>query len=207
MKRILLPFAVLLLLGQGCAPAAPATTSGSTPVPRTAPVPQPIPNPTPAVNTPTSLEFPGMLPEDQTTTNVRIKTNKGDIVVQLLPKEGPRAASNFVYLIGKNFYDGLTFHRVEPGFVIQGGDPDGNGTGGPGYRFQDDPVSLSYDRGIVAMANAGPNTNGSQFFIMLADTPLPPNYSIFGKVIQGMDVVDQIRVGDVMQAVTLEPLK
>ncbi|GMU25307.1 MAG: peptidyl-prolyl cis-trans isomerase [Candidatus Uhrbacteria bacterium] len=156
------------------------------------------------MTTPNTLSFPGVLPAEQTNAIVRIKTPKGDIVIQILPDEGPNAASNFAYLVGQRFYDGLTFHRVEPGFVIQGGDPRGNGTGGPGYSFEDDPVGLPYARGIVAMANAGPNTNGSQFFIMLADTPLPPAYSIFGKVIEGMDVVDQIRVGDVMTSVTID---
>lgn len=148
--------------------------------------------------------FPGVLPESETNVKVRIKTSKGDIVIQLLPKEGPNAASNFVYLIKEKFYDGLTFHRFEPGFVIQGGDPVGNGTGGPGYRFADDKVNLPYDRGIVAMANAGPNTNGSQFFIMLDDVGLPPSYSVFGKVIEGMETVDKIRVGDVMTSVSIE---
>ena len=91
--------------------------------------------------------------------------------------------------------------------MIQGGDPLGNGTGGPGYRFEDEPVTKKYDKGIVAMANAGPNTNGSQFFIMLEDNPqLPPNYTIFGKVISGQDVVDKIVIGDVMQKVTIENL-
>jgi len=98
----------------------------------------------------------------------------------------------------------LTFHRREKGFVIQGGDPNGNGTGGPGYKFVDEPVTREYDRGIVAMANAGPNTNGSQFFIMLANNPLPKQYTIFGKVISGLDVVDKIKVGDVMELVTIE---
>lgn len=151
------------------------------------------------------LAFPGVLPESQTDTNARIDTAKGHILIELLPSEGPNAASNFVYLVAKNFYDGLTFHRVVPGFVIQGGDPLGDGTGGPGYQFEDDPVNLSYERGIVAMANSGPDTNGSQFFIMLEDTDLPPDYSIFGRVIQGMDVVDQIAIGDVMTDVVLVP--
>lgn len=151
-----------------------------------------------------TYSFPGVLPETETDVKVRIKTSKGDIVIQLLPKEGPNAASNFVYLIKQKFYDGLTFHRYEPGFVIQGGDPIGNGTGGPGYRFADDKVNLSYERGIVAMANAGANTNGSQFFIMLDNVPLPPAYSVFGRVLEGMDTVDKIRVGDVMLSVTIE---
>lgn len=197
MKRIVIPFALLLFLGQGCVPLRPQPRG----IP---PAPQPIQESLPSVTTPNTLLFPGVLPAEQTNAIVRIKTPKGDIVLQILPDEGPNAASNFVYLVGQRFYDGLTFHRVEPGFVIQGGDPLGNGTGGPGYRFEDDPVGLPYARGIVAMANAGPNTNGSQFFIMLADTPLPPAYSIFGKVIEGMDVVDQIRVGDVMTSVTID---
>jgi len=155
-----------------------------------------------------ALAFPGVLPESQIANKqIRIKTTKGDIVFEILPKEGPKAASNFVYLTERGFYNGLKFHRVEPGFVIQGGDPKGNGTGGPGYKFEDDNVSLPYKEGIVAMANAGPNTNGSQFFIMLADNPLPPNYTIFGRVTSGMDVVKKITIGDVMSAVTIEPLK
>lgn len=156
----------------------------------------------------TKLAFPGVLPEAETANKiVRIKTTKGEIVFELLPKEGPRAASNFVYLATKKFYDGLTFHRVVPGFVIQGGDPLGTGTGGPGYQFEDDPVKLPYNKGIVAMANAGPNTNGSQFFIMLENNPLPPNYSIFGRVLSGQDVVSQIQVGDKMTDVTVEEKK
>ncbi|HWQ99395.1 MAG TPA: peptidylprolyl isomerase [Candidatus Methylomirabilis sp.] len=211
----------LVLLGQGCAkpvivPSQPATPTPA-PAPQPAPEPVPIPSdestttqspePTPAVTEPnrTNLAFPGVLSESETKNKlVRIKTAKGDIVFELLPDEGPNAASNFAYLVKNRFYDGLTFHRREEGFVIQGGDPVGNGTGGPGYRFADDKVNLSYNRGIVAMANAGPNTNGSQFFIMLGDTGLPPSYSVFGRVVQGMDAVDKIAVGDVMQSVTIE---
>ncbi|MDD2785372.1 MAG: peptidylprolyl isomerase [Patescibacteria group bacterium] len=156
----------------------------------------------------TALAFPGVLPGSEVANKqIRIKTDKGDIVFELLPKEGPNAASNFFYLVNRKFYDGLNFHRVEPGFVIQGGDPLGNGTGGPGYKFADDKVNLSYNEGIVAMANSGPNTNGSQFFIMLANTPLPPSYSIFGRVTSGMDVVKKIAVGDKMTSVTVETLK
>ncbi len=157
---------------------------------------------------PETLAFPGVLPEAQLANKqIRIKTTKGDIVFEILPKEGPKAASNFVYLTERSFYNGLKFHRVEPGFVIQGGDPKGNGTGGPGYKFEDDTVNLPYKEGVVAMANAGANTNGSQFFIMLADNPLPPSYSIFGRVTSGMDVVKKVAVGDVMTSVTVEPLK
>jgi cyclophilin family peptidyl-prolyl cis-trans isomerase len=146
---------------------------------------------------------------NNTTVNqqVRITTEKGDIVFELLPNEGPKAAANFISLVGRKFYDGLTFHRVVPGFVVQGGDPKGDGTGGPGYQFEDDPVHLPYTKGIVAMANAGPNTNGSQFFIMLEDNPLPPAYSIFGRVTSGQDVVSKIVVGDKMLSVVLEDKK
>lgn len=134
-----------------------------------------------------------------------IETNKGSIEFEIYP-EASQAASNFIFLTNEGFYDNLTFHRVVPGFVIQGGDPLGNGTGGPGYRFNDEPVKRKYDKGIVAMANSGPNTNGSQFFIMLENNPdLPANYTIFGKVTEGQEVVDQIQVGDVMSKVTIAP--
>lgn len=167
-----------------------------------------------------NLSFSGVLPEDQTNVNVRIKTTKGDVVIELLPKEGPNAASNFVYLIGQKYYDGIGFHRYVPDFVIQGGDPTGTGRGGPGYTFKDDPVTppernpyvklqngtYVYLKGTVAMANAGPDTNGSQFFIMNADAPMVgPDYSVFGHVIEGIEVVEALRAGDVMESVTIEP--
>ena len=154
------------------------------------------------------LAFPGILPAAEVThKNILVKTTKGNFTFELLPNEGPNAASNFVYLTKHKFYDGLTFHRYVPGFVIQGGDPQGTGMGGPGYQFADDKVTMAYDTGIVAMANAGPNTNGSQFFVMLANTPLPPSYSIFGRVISGMDVVQKLRQDDVMTSVTVESAK
>jgi len=146
---------------------------------------------------------PTLTKEEIKGKKVRIKTVKGDIVFGLF-ENSPIASSNFIFLAGEKFYDGLTFHRREEKFVIQGGDPQGNGTGGPGYRFDDEVVTGDYKRGIVAMANAGPNTNGSQFFIMLADAPLPKNYTIFGQVIEGIEVVDQIAIGDVMERVTIE---
>lgn len=133
----------------------------------------------------------------------RIKTSKGDIVFKFFT-DAPIAASNFIFLANEGFYNGLTFHRRQEGFVIQGGDPNGNGTGGPGYKFNDESVTRDYTRGIVAMANSGPDTNGSQFFIMLADNPLPKSYTIFGEVTDGMGVVDKIKVGDVMEKVTIE---
>ena len=137
---------------------------------------------------------------------VIIKTNFGDIQIETYGADAPNTVNNFVALANQGFYDGLIFHRVIKGFMIQGGDPNciserstgPCGTGGPGYTFKDElnPRTASYKqgykKGVVAMANAGPNTNGSQFFIMLEDYPLPNNYTIFGRVISGQDVVDAI---------------
>lgn len=150
-------------------------------------------------------KFPGVLGASEIANKTAtIKTAKGDIKIEFYPEDAPKTVSNFIFLAGKGFFDGLTFHRREEGFVIQGGDPNGNGTGGPGYQFEDEPVNKSYVRGVVAMANSGPDTNGSQFFIMLADNAtLPKNYTIFGKVISGMEVVDKIAVGDKMEKVTI----
>jgi cyclophilin family peptidyl-prolyl cis-trans isomerase len=125
-------------------------------------------------------------------STVTIETAKGKIVVGVEADLGPLAAANFVALASCGFYDGLVFHRVVPGFVIQGGDPTGTGSGGPGYEFADDPVTVPYARGVVAMANSGKDTNGSQFFIVLADSGLAPNYSVFGRVTAGMEAVDAI---------------
>jgi cyclophilin family peptidyl-prolyl cis-trans isomerase len=128
------------------------------------------------------------------TYNATIKTNMGDIVVQLFPKDAPLAVNNFIFLARQGFYDRVVFHRVVKGFVIQGGDPTGTGMGGPGYKFADEKVTRDYLPGTLAMANSGPNTNGSQFFITLADLSgkLPKNYTIFGIVTSGMEVVQKI---------------
>ena len=153
-----------------------------------------------------------------------IETNHGTIRFELLESDAPKTTENFATLAGKGYYDGVIFHRVIKGFMIQGGDPTGTGRGGEtawGGRFNDEIEKSSevyktgYKAGIVAMANAGPNTNGSQFFIMHADYPLPPSYTIFGRVTEGQDVVDKIadtRTGNqdkpvedvVMQKVTVE---
>lgn len=144
---------------------------------------------------------------DRTSKQARIETLKGAIVFELLGTEAPIAVSSFITLANKGFFNGLTFHRYEPGFVIQGGDPKGNGTGGPGYSFIDEPISRDYLAGTVAMANAGPDTNGSQFFIILEDNfTLQKNYTVFGNVTKGMDVVSQIRAGEVMTKVAIEAI-
>ncbi|MEI6305125.1 MAG: peptidylprolyl isomerase [Candidatus Taylorbacteria bacterium] len=129
---------------------------------------------------------------------VTLETTKGTIVFETYDADAPKTVENFITLANKGFYNGLIFHRVIPGFMIQGGDPTGTGMGGPGYQFADElnPATPSYKagyvRGTVAMANSGPNTNGSQFFIMQSNNGLPNSYSIFGKVISGMEVVDAI---------------
>ncbi|HZU12382.1 MAG TPA: peptidylprolyl isomerase [Chloroflexota bacterium] len=122
-----------------------------------------------------------------------VQTTDGPITIELLPQEAPQTVNNFVFLAREGFYDGVPFHRVINGFMIQTGDPTGTGRGGPGYKFADEPVQRRYTPGTVAMANAGPNTNGSQFFIVHGnDAGLPPNYTIFGQVVAGMDTVDKI---------------
>jgi cyclophilin family peptidyl-prolyl cis-trans isomerase len=140
-------------------------------------------------------------------TTATIATDKGDIEIELFEQSAPKTTANFIDLARKGFYDDVVFHRVIPGFVIQGGDGqygkkaslDSNrvGTGGPGYKFADEPVKGEYQRGAVAMANAGPNTNGSQFFICHQDLSgrLPKNYTLFGQVTRGLDVVDTIAGG------------
>ena len=127
--------------------------------------------------------------------HVKMETNRGVIELDLFPEHAPKTVNNFVFLVNEGFYDGITFHRVIPNFVIQGGDPAGNGTGGPGYKFEDEVRNnpLMHERGVISMANAGPNTNGSQFFITVAATPwLTGNHTIFGEVVEGMDAVDKI---------------
>ena len=128
----------------------------------------------------------------------KITTSVGDMTVALNAKETPITVNNFVFLAREKFYDGVIFHRTLKGFMIQGGDPTGTGSGDAGYKFNDEPFTGKYERGTIAMANAGANTNGSQFFIMHADSALPPNYVIFGKVIEGLETVDAIATAPVM---------
>jgi len=145
----------------------------------------------------TSLPKPELTIDLDVIYQVTLKTSEGDIVIELDSKNTPITANNFIYLAEKDFYDNTVFHRVISGFMIQGGDPTGTGMGSPGYRFEDEPITKDYVRGTVAMANSGPNTNGSQFFIMHADYALPKNYVIFGQVVEGLDVVDKIAGSEV----------
>ncbi|HQW51200.1 MAG TPA: peptidylprolyl isomerase [Tepidiformaceae bacterium] len=135
---------------------------------------------------------PAMAIDPAKTYTATIETSAGTMTAEFFPGEAPATVNNFVFLAREGYYEGVIFHRVISGFMIQGGDPTGTGRGGPGYRFDDEPVKRQYLRGTLAMANAGPNTNGSQFFVMHADYPLPPAYTIFGKLTSGEDVLDAI---------------
>lgn len=137
-----------------------------------------------------------------------IQTDRGAIVIEMDASMAPETVNNFVSLARDGYYDSLTFHRVEPGFVIQGGCPEGTGRGGPGYSFRDEPVRGDYVVGAVAMANAGPDTNGSQFFICLDDLSgrLPKQYNLFGQVVEGIDAVQATQRGDVMRSVVVEEI-
>ena len=141
------------------------------------------------------IPLPEFLIDVQKDIRANVETSMGAFTIELLPKDAPCAVNSFVYLAGRKFFDGLTFHRIVKDFVIQGGDPAGTGAGGPGYSFNDElDNDLKYEVGTVAMANSGPNTNGSQFFVIAGQqgTTLPKQYTIFGRVIEGLDVVKRI---------------
>jgi peptidylprolyl isomerase len=187
-----------------------------------------LPNPSPCLNVvkqltntspaPSAAEFSKIQHTYKTSpTNVidatkfycaGINTNRGLIVLELDPQYAPNTVNNFVYLADAQFYDGLVFHRVVPGFIIQTGDPQGNGSGGPGYKFNDETVRGNYTKGCVAMANSGANTNGSQFFICTSDdtAKLQKSYNLFGRVVLGMDVAQKIQgPGDDASSKNIKP--
>lgn len=217
----------IALLGAGCAPSSPSSTEATNNATTSV---QSYSSSTPVMSS--AFAFPGIRPAAELQKKVRISTTKGDIIVQIDPELGPNAASNFVYLVEKNFYQNTIFHRVIPEFMIQGGDPTGTGMSGPGYTIPDDAVKnvpskdyplngrvqrySFYPKGWIAMANTGaPHSAGSQFFIMVGDYPLDPNYAVFGHVISGQDVADAISKTDAestrpiedvkMTSVTIEP--
>jgi peptidyl-prolyl cis-trans isomerase B (cyclophilin B) len=142
-------------------------------------------------------------------SRVRIATDRGDIVVELFPDDAPMHAAAFLKLVKSGFYDGLTFHRVEPGFVVQGGDPDGNGTGGPGYQLKAEFNARPHERGTLAMARSSNlDSAGSQFYICLGDARfLDGQYTVFGAMTEGYEALDAIRRGDAMRTLTVEPKK
>ncbi len=149
---------------------------------------------------------PDIATDPDTIYEVTLDTDRGSIVMDLDPRLAPVTVNHFVVQARDGFYDGLTFHRVVPGFVVQGGDPDGSGRGGPGYKFADEPVQGEYTLGAVAMANAGPDTNGSQFFICIDDCrqKLQPLYNLFGHVTSGIEVAQSIKVGDRIKSATVQ---
>ena len=160
------------------------------------PVTPPCPNPDGSSPKQQSFDAPPpMCIDPQRRYSAEMVTSKGAMVIALDPIAAPVTVNNFVFLARYHYYEGVVFHRVIPGFVLQGGDPTGTGTGGPGYRFADElPTAGRYELGSLAMANAGPDTNGSQFFVISGPqgVRLPPQYSLFGKVVTGMDVVSSI---------------
>ena len=183
MWKFIVPLFALALL-VGCSPAQNMPPAAS---------------PTPAASAPAMKGFDGKILTGKHV--VTLKTSKGDITVEIDADAAPKTATNFIVLAQSGYYNELTFHRVIPGFMIQGGDPSGNGTGGEsvfGDTFEDETdsgnalMAKGYKAGVIAMANRGPDTNGSQFFIMDADYPLPPNYTIFGHVTAGQKVVNAI---------------
>ena len=135
---------------------------------------------------------PAMVIDPSKHYTATINTTKGTMKAELYANEAPLTVNNFVFLSRDGFYNGIKFHRIIKGFMVQTGDPRGDGTGGPGYEFKDEPVTRDYTRGTLAMANAGPNTNGSQFFIVQTDYPLPKQYTIFGKLTKGFETLDAI---------------
>lgn len=185
--------AALLAMGAGCgggdepaatAPPAPTTPAGPAACDDRAPAGPPSPR--------TYGAPPPMRIDPGRTYTATLDTSCGEIVIRLDPRLAPKAVNNFVFLARQGFYDGLTFHRVVDGFVIWTGDPRGDGTGGPGYTFEDELPDDGYPRGSVAMANIGPNTNGSQFFIVTGRAPLPNAFTRFGRVVRGMDAAQRI---------------
>lgn len=167
------------------------TNEEKEPVSQTKQVPD-APTPNTLTNKKMYTQAPQMTIDKKKTYSATLKTTMGDIVVDLHASATPTTVNNFVFLANEKFYDNTIFHRTIKGFMIQGGDPQGTGMGGPGYKFADEPFAGEYVRGTVAMANSGANTNGSQFFIMHQNTALPKNYVIFGQVTAGLDVVDKI---------------
>jgi cyclophilin family peptidyl-prolyl cis-trans isomerase len=203
-RTLLATFAVAVLLG-ACSAASPTIPGGGAPGAPSASAPAAAssgaavtgssagqlkpPTATPLASAPAQPGGDG--------TTVTLHTQRGDIVIEVFTGSAPVAAQNFENLVRAGFYDGTVFHRIIPGFVIQGGDPTGSGMGGPGYSFPDEPFAGTYTPGTVAMANAGPNTNGSQFFIVVGSqaASLPHSYTIFGTVTSGLDVAQQIAAG------------
>ena len=160
--------------------------------PTTTPTPRPTPTPKGAPKIKQYPAPPRMTIDQEKTYVAVMDTNKGTMKLELFASEAPNTVNNFIFLSRDGYYDGVKFHRIIEDFMVQSGDPTGTGAGGPGYKFEDEPVTRDYVSGTIAMANSGTDTNGSQFFIVHSRTNLPKNYTIFGQVIEGMNVVDAI---------------
>jgi len=165
--------------------------------PEPTPAPQPEPESAPEVKIMTWDSPPEMIIDTGKKYTAVMETEKGNLVIELFAADVPKTVNNFVFLARQGYYDGTTFHRVLPGFMAQGGDPTGTGRGGPGYRFEDEFTSHLHEAGALSMANAGPNTNGSQFFICYAPQHgLDGRHSVFGQLVEGMDVLESITPRD-----------
>ena len=207
---VLLALFVVTLVQAACSSAAPAakpaSSASASAKPAASASVKPAASTSPSASArPTFTSPPPMTIDTSRHYTATIETEKGPIVLDLDPSLAPKTVNNFVFLANEHFYDGLKWHRVVPGFVIQGGDPQGTGAGGPGYKFADEPVKGQYTDGCVAMANSGPNTNGSQFFICIADDSqkLQPLYNLFGHVTSELDVAKKITTADHMLKVTI----
>ncbi|HEU0022828.1 MAG TPA: peptidylprolyl isomerase [Dehalococcoidia bacterium] len=218
MGLILLSIVACVVAPSGAPGNSPAPAQEATPIAPTnvtaSPTPQsPVSTAAPTVGQtpdgPGLRQFsapPPLTIDTEKTYTAKLFTNKGEIVLHLFASEAPMTVNNFVFLAREGFYDGVTFHRIIRDFMVQAGDPAGNGTGGPGYQFADEPVTRAYTKGTLAMANSGPNTNGSQFFIVHgADVSLSPNYTIFGEIASGLDTLDAIAATPVGLSPRREP--
>ncbi len=195
---ITLVFVVGVFILGGC-------SGKTTPTPAALPPTSPPPVITPAAAPKKYSAPPPMSIDPNKSYTATFKMESGDIVVELFAADAPKTVNNFVFLAREGFYDGTTFHRVIPGFMAQGGDPTGTGRGGPGYSFEDEFSKRTHGVGTLSMANAGPNTNGSQFFITYSpQSPLDGKHSVFGHVIEGKDVLDKIRPRDPNRAPAFE---
>jgi cyclophilin family peptidyl-prolyl cis-trans isomerase len=191
-SRLIVVAAITASIGLiACSPAATPTPTAAPAKPAAQSAPQNTQGGTTSMAKQWSTP-PQMAIDPKKSYVAEITTTEGTMRANLFADEAPKTVNNFVFLARENYYENVKFHRIIKGFMAQTGDPTGTGAGGPGYRFEDEPVKRSYKRGTLAMANAGPNTNGSQFFIMHNDYALQPNYTIFGEVTEGLDVLDKI---------------
>jgi cyclophilin family peptidyl-prolyl cis-trans isomerase len=194
---IVLTFTVLLAASCGGSAPEPAPAPAPPTQPTPAPTPAPAAKPVPAVKPMSWDAPPPMIIDTSKKYTAIMETEKGTLVLELFAQDVPKTVNNFVFLAREGYYDGTSFHRVIPGFMAQGGDPTGTGMGGPGYRFEDEFTEHKHGVGTLSMANAGANTNGSQFFITYAPQPgLDGKHSVFGQLIEGMDVLKSLTPRD-----------